>query len=90
VAEVVFIGRHVYESRVVRDGCTSEDVVDQIAGGMDAAAVVLKTPTMTAMENPNLRTDRYGNSARDRVVIGVFGPIPKAGVFSLSYRRATP
>jgi len=83
VAEVVFIGRHVYESRVVRDGYTSEDVVDQIAGGMDAAAVVLKTPTMTAMENPNLRTDRYGNSVRDRVVLECSARYPRPELFSV-------
>jgi hypothetical protein len=51
-AEVVFIGRHVYESRVVRDGYTIDDVIDQIASAMEGAAVVLQTPTMTAMENP--------------------------------------
>ena len=44
VAEVVFIGRHVHESRIVRDGYSTEDVIDQIASGMDAAAVVLSGP----------------------------------------------
>jgi hypothetical protein len=52
VAEVVFIGRHVYESRVVRDGYSIDDALDQIANGMHSDSVVLNTPSMTAMENP--------------------------------------
>ena len=34
-AEVLFYGRHLYRSRVVRDGYTVEDVLDQIASAMD-------------------------------------------------------
>jgi hypothetical protein len=83
VAEVVFVGRHIYESRVVRDGYTKEDVIDQIASGMDAAAMVLKTHAMTAMENPNLRADRYGNSVRDRVVLECSARHPRPELFSV-------
>jgi hypothetical protein len=78
-AEVVFLGRHVYESRVVRDGYTIDDVVEQIASAMDSAAVVLKIPKMTAMENPSPRADRYGNSVRDRVCFRVFISTSKGG-----------
>lgn len=60
VAGVVFMGRHVYASRIERDGYTIDDVIDQITSGMDSAAVVLRSPTMTAIENPVQRTDRYG------------------------------
>jgi len=38
-SRVVFIGRHVYQSRAIRDGYSIEDVIDQIASAMDAAAV---------------------------------------------------
>jgi hypothetical protein len=68
VAEVVFIGRHVYESRIVRDCYTIDDAIDQIASGMGAAAVVLPAAAMTAMENPIARADRYGNLVLDRVI----------------------
>ncbi|MGA2268447.1 MAG: hypothetical protein ABSH44_08265 [Bryobacteraceae bacterium] len=83
VAEVVFLGRHIYESRVVRDGYTSEDVIDQIASGMDAAAMVLKTHVMTAMENPNPRADRYGNSVRDRVIFECSARHPRPELYSV-------
>jgi hypothetical protein len=82
-AEVVFVGRHIYESRIVRDGYTSEDAIDQIASGMDAAAMVLKTHAMTAMENPNPRADRYGNSVRDRVIFECSARHPRPELFSV-------
>jgi hypothetical protein len=84
--EVLFIGWHIYKSRVLRDGYTIDDVVDQIVSGMSCDSVVLEDASMTAMENPNARLDRYGNDVRDRVVFEctsrhprpeLFGVIPK-------------
>jgi hypothetical protein len=83
VAEVVFIGRHIYESRVVRDGYAIDDAIDQIASGMESVAVVLKTPTMTAMENPAPRADRYGNSVRDRIVFECSARYPRPELYSV-------
>ena len=55
VADVVFIGSHIYESRIVRDGYSIEDVLDQIASAMDSTAVVART-----RERSNLQTtERY-------------------------------
>jgi hypothetical protein len=34
------------------DGYSIEDVITQIASGMDSAAVVFRSARMTAMENP--------------------------------------
>ena len=84
VAEVVFIGRHIYQGRVVRDGYTIDDVIDQIASGMDSAAVVLQTPTMTAMENPVSRADRYGNLVRDRIVFECSARYPRPELYSVA------
>jgi hypothetical protein len=83
VAEVVFIGRHIYESRVVSNGYTIDDVIDQIASGMESAAVVLKTSTMTAIENPAPREDRYGNSVRDRIVFECSARYPRPELYSV-------
>ena len=88
VKDVVFMGGHVYASRIERDGYTIDDVLEQIAGGMDSAAVVLRSPTMTAMENPVQRTDRYGNSVRDRAIFRVFRPVsPARALLSHAERR---
>jgi hypothetical protein len=83
VAEVVFISHHAYKSRIAGDGYTIDDVIDQIVNGMDAAAVVLKSHKMTAMENPNPRADRYGNSVRDRVVFECSARHPRPELFSV-------
>jgi hypothetical protein len=68
VAEVVFLGRLVQQSRIERDGYNIHDVIDQIASAMRATAVVFQTAAMTATENPANRADRYGNLVRDRVI----------------------
>ena len=81
--EVVFIGSHAFRSRIASDGYTIDDVVDQIASGMDRASVVLRTLKMTAMENPNPRTDRYGNSVHDRVVFECSVRHPRPELFSV-------
>lgn len=82
-AEIVFIGHHAYRSRIAGDGYTIDDVIDQIVSGMDAAAVVLETRKMTAMENPNRRADRYGNFVRDRVVFECSARYPRPELFSV-------
>jgi hypothetical protein len=83
VAEVVFIGRHVYESRILRDGYTIGDVIDQIASSMKAAAVVIQSSTMTVMENPVSRVDRCGNAVRDRVVFECSARHPRPERYSV-------
>jgi hypothetical protein len=83
IDEVVFIGRHVFESRIVRDGYTIDDVIDQIGSAMSPAAVVVLTPYLTAMENPNRRADRYGNVVRDRVVFECSARHPRPELFSV-------
>ena len=76
-----FLADTVYNSRVVKDGYTIDDVLDQITSGMAAAAVVFHTP-MTGMENPNPRPDRYGNLVRDRVVLECSARHPRPELFS--------
>jgi hypothetical protein len=66
-----------------RDGYIIDDVIDQIASGMESAAVALKTPTMTAMENPAPRADRYGNSVRDRIVFECSAQHPRPELYSV-------
>jgi hypothetical protein len=83
VAEVVFLGGHIYESRVVRDGYTIDDVIVQIESGMDSGSVVLKAPSMTAMENPSPRADRYGNTVRDRIVFECTARHPRPELYSV-------
>jgi len=82
-AEVVFIGRHIYQSRIAKDGYTIDDVIDQILNAMHSDSLVLDTSKMTAVENPNLRADRYGNKVRDRAVFECTARHPRPELFSV-------
>jgi hypothetical protein len=81
--EVVFIGRHLYNSRVIEDGYTIEDVLDQIVSAMENASVVIRSLKMTGMENPRPRNDRYGNQVNDRVVFECTRRHPRPEIYSV-------
>jgi len=83
VAEVIFYGRHVYRSRVVRDGYTVEDVIDQIVSAMDAAASFVHNPAMTILQNRTGRADRYGNIVWDLAVLECTARHPRPELFSV-------
>ena len=68
IAEVIFYGKHMYKSRVTRDGYSIEDVIDQIVSAMDATAVFVHNPNMTIIQNRTDRADRYGNKVKDLAV----------------------
>lgn len=65
IDEVIFLGPHLYCSRVVKDGYSIEDVIERIVSAMDMRPTVIATHKMTAMQNATLRTDCYGNRVRD-------------------------
>jgi len=82
--EVVFRGKHIYESRIVRNGYTVDDVIEQIRSAMDAASIV--TPPQkhgTTMQNPNGREDAYGNTVNDEAVFECTSKFPRPELFSV-------
>lgn len=81
--EVVFIGKHVYDSRIVRDNYTVEDVIAQIASALAADAVVMANAKMTALESVTRREDGYGNMVRDRAVLELTQRKPRAELYSV-------
>ncbi len=66
--KLVFIGRHIYDRRLVGDGYSIDDVLDQIASALQPCSILQLTETGTALQNPNKRADRYGNMVHDRIV----------------------
>jgi len=78
-----FIGKHVYESRIVRDGCSVEDVIDQITSALSESAAAIATAYMTAVENPLPRSDRYGNAVRDRAIFECSARHPRPELLSV-------
>ena len=83
IAEVIFLGKHIYQSRVQRDGYTLEDVVDQIASAMSDTAVVSASIKMTCMQSVEYRTDRYCNQVRDMAVFECTARHPRPELYSV-------
>jgi hypothetical protein len=81
--EVLFYGRHLYRSRVMSDGYTIEDVLDQVASAMEAASVAAPHSRVTVLQNPYGRTDRYGNVVRDLAVLECTARHPRPELFSV-------
>jgi hypothetical protein len=82
-AEVIFIGSHIYQSRIVRDGYSIDDVIDQVVSSMSAASELVGNLPMQAIENPAPRADRYGNHIHDRAVFECMNRHPRAELFSV-------
>lgn len=83
MAEVLFVGWHIYKSRIIRDGYRIADVIDQIASAMSHEAIVLNLEYLTAMENPIARADAYGNMVRDRGIFECTARHPRPELFSV-------
>jgi hypothetical protein len=83
VSEVVFIGAHVYRSRIERDNYTIEDVVEQVISAMSEASALVGNLPMQAIENPKPRTDRLGNTIHDRAVFECMSRHPCPELYSV-------
>ncbi|MEW7849536.1 hypothetical protein AB2N08_12615 [Massilia aurea] len=81
--EIVFIGSHVYKSRVQRDGYTIDDVVLQIEHALAASAKVQSSVRMTALKSTARRKDGYGNEVLDEAVFELTQRKPKAELYSV-------
>ncbi len=83
VAEVLFHGRHIFESRVTKDGYKEEDVITQILSGMSEESEFKLTSSMTVLRNPRQREDGYGSRVNDEAVLECTSQHPNAIVFSV-------
>jgi hypothetical protein len=83
IAEVYFVGGHMYRSRATGDGYTIEDILDQISSAMDSTSVVIPSKKMTSMQNPNARADKYGNHVRDRAIFECSRKHPRPELYSV-------
>lgn len=83
VAEVVFIGRHIYESRILQDGYTIDDVVKQIACAMAENSAFHANPKMNALVCQTERGDGYGNRVRDTAVFECTARYPRPELYSV-------
>ncbi|WP_438752819.1 hypothetical protein [Pararhizobium sp. O133] len=80
--EVLFVGRHIYSSRS-RDGYLISDIVMQISSALSPDSIPIISPRMTCIQNPDARSDGYGNKVHDRAVFEMTARKPKAELFSV-------
>jgi hypothetical protein len=81
--EIVFIGSHLYKSRVTQDGYTLDDVMLQIESAMAVTSVVRDGSPMTNMRSTIRRADGYGNLVYDQAVFELTTRKPRAELFSV-------
>lgn len=81
--EIVFLGKHLYNSRVNGDGYTIDDVMDQIESALAETALAYMNLKMSALQAVVPRADRYGNMVLDRAVLELTQRKPRAELFSV-------
>lgn len=86
--EIVFIGRHWYESRVA-DGYSIDDMIDQIDSVMSGDSIAVVSPKMSCIRRQTARTDRYGNQVFDQAIFEMTNRKPRAELFSVIPRGDT-
>jgi hypothetical protein len=83
IDEVVFVGRHIHKRRILGDGYTIDDVIDQVESAMSEGSEVIANDYMTAMRNPIARSDRFGNLVHDEVILECSRYRPNPDIFSV-------
>jgi hypothetical protein len=80
---VIFVGQHVYDSRIVQDGYSVDDVIAQIASAMDENSVFHANPKMNSLVSANPRQDGYGNSVLDEAIFECSVRYPRPEMLSV-------
>lgn len=81
--EILFVGTHVYESRIIRDGYTEEDLLIQITSAMSEQCLFAPTIKMTALINLVKRDSGYGCLVNDEATLECSSKFPKAELYSV-------
>lgn len=81
--EIVMIGRHLYTSRIVKDGYSIDEVLFQINNALDASAQHINTKRATLIQDRKGRTNRYGEFVRDEVVLECTAKYPRPELLSV-------
>lgn len=81
--EILYMGRHHYQSRVEKDGYEISDLIQQIINALSANSQVIMAHRMTAIQNQTPRHDGYGNLVIDRAIFELTSKKPRAELFSV-------
>jgi hypothetical protein len=80
--DVVFVGSHVYESRVMRDGYSEDDFIVQIESAISPGCRYVPTQKMTMLQNGNPRQSGDGCFVRDELTLECSTRFPRAELYS--------
>jgi hypothetical protein len=83
VAEVLFVGVHVYRSRILKDGYEIEDIIEEAESALAETSEVIRTSYMTGLQNPIPRADRLGNQVHDKAILECTKYRPNPELFSV-------
>jgi hypothetical protein len=83
IDEVVFVGRHIYQRRILEDGYIIDDVIDQIESALSEESIVIANDYMTAIKNPKARADRLGNLVHDEAILECSKYRPNPDIYSV-------
>lgn len=78
--EILYMGRHHYESRVIRDGYQINDLIKQIESSLAESSVIENNKVL---KSTVLRDDGYGNMVEDWAVFEMTAKRPKIELFSV-------
>jgi hypothetical protein len=81
--DVVFVGTHIYESRVLRDGYTEDDLIAQIESAFSATCRYIPTQKMTVLQNPTQRESGYGCLVKDELTLECSSRFPRSELYSV-------
>lgn len=80
--EIVYLGRHHYDSRAAQ-GYTVEDMVLQVEAALAADAEPLFTGKMTSIRSRIDRADGYGCMVRDQAIFEMTARKPRVELYSV-------
>lgn len=78
--EILYMGRHHYESRVLKDGYTISDLIKQIESALSENSVIENNKVL---KSTNKRNDGYGNMVEDWAVFEMTAKRPRMELFSV-------
>ncbi len=77
------VGRHLYNSRVVKDGYTIDAVLMQIANALDERSRHVQTQRATLIQDRVGRTNSFGEIVRDEAVLECSAKYPRPELLSM-------
>lgn len=79
--EIIYMGRHHYNSRITKDGYSIDDLIKQIKSSLDTDSVVVIDKKGSGLQSNNKREDGYGNTVTDLAIFEFSAHKPKAELF---------